>query len=74
MFNCKLCNATCYTTYICEDCSQISKFYEIYTKEVVLDGLKQLFTRNEEQRNHKVKHIVKTIPSKGHIKLKDREK
>ena len=74
MFDCKLCGITCYTTYICEDCSKISKLYEIYTKKVVLDGLEQLFTRNEQQRNHKVKHISKAIPSKGHIKLKDREK
>ena len=49
MFNCKLCGITCYTTYICEDCSKISKLYEIYTKKVVLDGLEQLFTRNKEQ-------------------------
>lgn len=64
MFDCKLCGITLYTTHICEDCSKISKLYNVYTKKVVLDGLEQLFTRNEEQINHKQKHI----------KLKDREK
>ena len=64
MFNCKLCDITCYTTYICEDCSKIRKYIDLYSKEVVLDGIEQLFTRNEKQREHKVKHI----------KLKDREK
>lgn len=64
MFNCKLCSITLYTAYICEDCSKISKLYEVYTKKVVLDGLEQLFKRTEKQINHK----------QNHIKLKDREK
>ena len=64
MFDCKLCGITCYTTYICEDCNKVRKYIDLYSKEVVLDGLEKLFTRNEEQREHKVKHI----------KLKDRLK
>ena len=64
MFDCKLCGISCYTTYLCEDCETIKKYYDLYGKEVVLDGLKQLLVRNEDQRNHKVKHI----------KLKDRLK
>ena len=64
MFDCKLCGINCYTTYICEDCNKVRKYIDLYSKEVVLDGLEKLFTRNEQQREHKVKHI----------KLKDRLK
>lgn len=64
MLDCKMCGVTLYTCHICEDCSAIKKLYDIYSKEVVLNALQQLFTRNKEQLEHKQKHI----------KLKDREK
>ena len=51
MFDCKLCGITCYTTYICEDCNKVRKYIDLYSKEVVLDGLEKLFTRNEHKEN-----------------------
>lgn len=64
MLDCKLCGITIYTTYLCEDCNKIKDACNLYSREVVWEVIKKVLIRNQEQREHKIKHI----------KLKDREK